>query len=228
MMYSEANRPAILSDMDYLDVKNLAQTGEGIFLEFKRTVPGEEKIAREITAFANTKGGMLLVGVDDDKTLVGIKGYQEEVFVLQKATREWCRPPVLIQIEVVQFGKRDLLVVKIPEAPQKPVYVTTERTSTAFIRDDEQSLAASAERILILENQQSDSGVTFQYGASEQRLFRYLNDNHRISVIKYAQLIDENRQKAGKILVNLVSAGILKLFTKNNIDYFSFSSKYES
>jgi predicted HTH transcriptional regulator len=227
-MYSEAGGTVTPSELDYLDVKNLAQTGEGSFLEFKRSVPSEEKIAREITAFANTKGGILLVGVDDDRTLIGVKGYQEEIFVLQKATREWCRPEVTIRIELVQFGKRDLLIVKVPEAPEKPVFVITDDDSTAFIREDEQSLAASPERVLIMENKNSNKGVTFHYGAKEQKLFRYLNDNQQISVMKYAQLIDTTRQKAGKILVNLVGAGILSLFTKNNIDYFSFSPKCES
>jgi predicted HTH transcriptional regulator len=226
-MYTEAGGTVTPSELDYLDVKKLAQSGEGTFLEFKRTVPKEEKIAREITAFANTKGGMLLVGVDDDRTLIGVKGYQEEIFVLQKATREWCRPRVSVQIEIVQFGKRDILIVKIPEAPEKPVFVITDDDSTAFIRDDEQSLAASPERVLIMENKNSDKEITFQYGTKEQKLFRYLNDNQQISVIKYAQLIDTNRQKAGEILVNLVSAGILSLFTKNNIDYFSFSPECE-
>jgi predicted HTH transcriptional regulator len=227
-MYSEARPPAIPSEMDYLDVKDLARTGEGAFLEFKRTVPGEEKIAREIAAFANTNGGILLIGVDDDKSLIGVKGYQEEVFLLKKAVREYCRPQVRIRIEIVNFGKRDILVVKISETPQKPVFVCSQDHSTAYIRHDEQSLAASPERILILENQQTANGVTFQYGANEQKLFRYLNDNDQISVIKYAQMIDESRQKAGKILVNLVSAGILNLFTMNNIDYFSFSAKCKS
>jgi len=45
-MYFENSRTATISKMDYLDVKNLAQTGEGTLREFKRTIPSAEKIAR--------------------------------------------------------------------------------------------------------------------------------------------------------------------------------------
>jgi predicted HTH transcriptional regulator len=93
-MYSEHTGIASLSEMDYLDVKNLAQTGEGTYLEFKRTVPDAEKIAREMAAFANTKGGTLLIGVDDDRSLVGVDGYQEEEFLLKKAATKVCAPQV--------------------------------------------------------------------------------------------------------------------------------------
>ncbi|MDZ7691631.1 MAG: ATP-binding protein [Balneolaceae bacterium] len=120
-MYFEKSNAAIQSQMSYLDVKNLAQTGEGTYLEFKRTIPSAEKIAREIAAFANTNGGTLLVGVDDDKSLVGVKGYHEEEFLLNKATYEICEPSVDITIEVVHFGERDLLVIRVPEVENKPI-----------------------------------------------------------------------------------------------------------
>lgn len=227
-MYSQNTGLVTLSDMDYLDVKNLAQTGEGTYLEFKRTIPSAEKIAREMAAFANTKGGTLLVGVDDDRSLVGVDGYQEEEFLITKAAYELCEPRVDITIEIVHFGKRDLLVIKIPEAKQKPVFVHTEGGDLVYVRDGDQNKTASIERIRIIENRNSDQGVTFQYGPDEQKLFRYLNEYSEISVEKFSHLIDVSEQKAGAILVNLVSAGILNLFTKDNIDYFSFSRRCES
>jgi predicted HTH transcriptional regulator len=218
----------MLSEMDYLDVKNLAQTGEGAFLEFKRTTPNPAKIAREMVAFANTKGGTLLIGVDDDRNLIGVDGYQEEEFLLKKAANEWCNPALDIHMELVQFGKRDLMVIKIPEAPQKPVFVKDADGPVAFIRDHDRSLSASIERIQILENKQSNKEVTFQYGPDEQKLFRYLNEYSEINVEKFSHLIGIDKHDAGNILVNLVSAGILTLFTKGNIDYFAFSSNCKS
>ncbi len=227
-MYFDNHGTATLSQMNYLDVKNLAQTGEGTFLEFKRTIPSAEKIAREIAAFANTSGGTLLVGVDDDKTLIGVEGYQEEEFLLNQAATELCRPAVDITIEIVHFGERDLLVVKVPEAEKKPVFVETSKGPVTYIRDLDQNKVASKERIEVLKKKHSGKGVTFEYGPNEQKLFRYLNEYGEITVSKFSDLIDTTAQKASKILVNLVSAGILNLFTKDNIDYFTFSQKCES
>lgn len=227
-MYFEKSRAATQSQMSYLDVKNLAQTGEGKYLEFKRTIPSAEKIAREIAAFANTKGGTLLIGVDDDKSLVGVQGYHEEEFLLNKAAYEVCDIAVQISIEVVHFGERDLLVIKVPEAEKKPIYVQYKDERTVYIRKDEHNRVASKELVAVMQNKHSDEGVTFEYGPNEQKLFRYLNEYGEITVEKFSHLIDVRSGEASGILVNLVSAGVLNLFTKDNIDYFTFSQKCES
>lgn len=227
-MYSDNHSTASLSQMDYLDVKNLAQTGEGTYLEFKRTIPSAYKIAREIAAFANTKGGTVLVGVDDDKSLVGVMGYQEEEYLLAKAAQELCQPAVDIAIEIVHFGDRDLLVIRVPEAPEKPVYVQGQDEHTVFMRENDQNKVASKELIEIIKKKHSDEGVTFEYGPNEQKLFRYLNEYGEITVDKFAQLVDVPRAKASTTLVNLVTAEILNLFRKDDVDYFTYSQKCET
>ncbi len=220
---NSANSTAVTRfGMDYLDVKNLAQTGEGTFLEFKRTIPSAAKIAREMAAFANTRGGTLLIGVDDDGSLIGVDGYQEEEFLLKKAANEFCDPAIDIKIDLVQFGIRDLLVIRIPEAKKKPVFVGILEEPVVFMRENDRSKRVSRERIKVLEYKHSDSTVTFQYGKNEQKLFRYLNEYGEINVTKFTHLINENRKKAADILVNLVNAKILRLFTKDKIDYFTF------
>lgn len=221
-------RTATPSQMDYLDVKNLASTGEGKYLEFKRTIPSAYKIAREIAAFANTNGGTLLIGVDDDKSLIGVLGYQEEEFLLDKAARKLCNPEVHIEIEVVHFGERDLLVIRIPEAPKKPIYVNGERGSVVFVREQDENKVASNELVEIIKKRNSDKGITFEYGPKEQKLFRYLNEYGEITVEKFAHLVDISKTKASQTLVNLVSADILNLFTKDKIDYFTIRGNVNS
>lgn len=227
-MNADHRSTATLSQMDYLDVKNLAQTGEGAYLEFKRTIPSAYKIAREIAAFANTKGGTLLIGVDDDKSLVGVLGYQEEEYLLQKAIREFCHPTVDIGIEIVHFGERDLLVIKVPESTEKPIFVKEDGSDTVFMREKDQNKVASRELIEIIKKRNSEEGVTFEYGPVEQKLFRYLNEYGEITVQKFAQLVDVSRSKASDILVNLVTADILNLFRKDDVDYFTYSKKCET
>lgn len=226
-MYDNNHNTASLSEMDYLDVKNLAQTGEGAYLEFKRTIPSAYKIAREIAAFANTKGGTLLIGVDDDCSLVGVSGYQEEEYLLKKAARELCEPNLDISIEIVHFGERDLLVIRVPELDNKPVFVKGEEGDVVFMRDEDRSKVASKELVQVIKKKNNDEGVTFQYGKDEQKLFRYLNEYGEITVEKFSHLVDIPRTKASATLVNLVSADILNLFRKKDTDYFTYSRKLE-
>ena len=56
------------------EIKALIQGGEGYNVEFKVRVPNKPKeITAEICAFANAAGGTLLLGVDDENTIVGIE-----------------------------------------------------------------------------------------------------------------------------------------------------------
>lgn len=217
------NGEIIISSMTPADLRNLIQTGEGMYLEFKKTTPSVEKIAREIGAFANSKGGTILIGVDDHKNITGISAYFEEEYVLHKAAYDCCVPAVPIQIELIHSGNQDVMIVRVPEAEKKPVYNKSKKKRLVYIRRNDESVLASDEQTEILKKKYSDEGVTFEYGEREQMLFRYLNEYGEITVLKYSQLINVTTYRASKILVNLVSAGVLKLFNRSDTDYYTFS-----
>lgn len=219
------NGEIVISDMSPGDLKNLIQTGEGTYLEFKRTIPSVKKIAREIAAFANSKGGTILIGVDDNGTVPGIREYFEEEFLLYKAAFEHCVPKVPIEIELVHAGPVDVMVVRVPESAEKPVYNKSKKKRLVYVRRNDASMLASDEYTEVLKKQHSSEGVTFEYGNNEQMLFRYLNEYGEITVSRFANLINQTSYRASKILINLVSAGVLTLFTKNDKDYYTFSNR---
>jgi len=217
------NGEITISSMTPSDLRNLIQTGERMYLEFKKTSPAIEKIAREIAAFANSKGGTILIGVDDHKNITGISAYFEEEYMLHKAAYECCVPAVQIEIELIHSGNQDVMVVRVPESEKKPVYNKNKKKRLVFVRRDDKSVLASDEQAEILKMKYSDEGVTFEFGEREQMLFRYLNEYGEITVSKYAQLVNVTTYRASKILVNLVSAGVLKLFNRSETDYYTFS-----
>ncbi len=207
------------------DLKRLIKTGEGTFLEFKRTISSPEKIAREVCAFANTKGGTLLIGVNDDKTLTGVGSFYEEGYLLFEALNVLCEPAVSHTTEVVELGDKEVVVVKVNESDMKPVYAVNGNRRTVYVRNKDKSVRATKERVALLRTEYRDNGITFEYGQNEQRLFRYLNEYEKISVNEYSRLINLNRYKSSRILINLVSLGVLKLFNENDSEYFSLSNK---
>lgn len=214
----------VISDMNLSDLRHLIKRGEGTYLEFKKRTPTPEKIAREIAAFANTKGGTILIGVDDYKNIIGISAYFEEEYLLYKAAYDICVPAVPIRIELVHAGSADVMVVQVEEAEKKPIYNKSKKKRLVFVREKDESILASDEMTEVLKTKYSDDGVTFEYGEREQMLFRYLNEYNDITVLKYSQLINVTTFRASRILVNLVSAGVLKLFRKSETDYFEFSN----
>jgi predicted HTH transcriptional regulator len=211
------------SKMSLGDLKRLVKTGEGTFLEFKRTISSPEKIARELAAFANTRGGTLLIGVDDDKSLVGVDSFWEQEFLLSQSLNEICRPALRARVEIVPFHKKDIVLVRVDESDSKPVYVHDNGKKTVYIREKDQSVRASYEKMQLLRKKKRSNGITFEYGPDEQKLFRYLNEYDRITVKEYANLINSGKWKASRILVNLASIGVLRFFDDDKKEYFALS-----
>lgn len=74
-------------------LKKLIHRGEGEQLDFKQTITDPFKIAKTITSFANTRGGTLLIGVRDNKTIRGVDP-EEEKYVLETAANVYCDPAI--------------------------------------------------------------------------------------------------------------------------------------
>ncbi|WP_297336042.1 ATP-binding protein [Algoriphagus sp.] len=84
-------------------VHKITKSKEGISLEFKQKVTSESKIAKAIAAMANAKGGLIIVGISDQKRVIGIDP-EEEIFMVEKANKQFCIPPASLSYEVIQWN----------------------------------------------------------------------------------------------------------------------------
>lgn len=211
------------------ELEQLVDLGEGISLEFKRRVPKSERIAKEIVALTNTKGGRIVLGVDDDGSILGIDHASEEEFLLRQAVEAHCRPPVEYRTERVVVEPRcDVLVVTIPESTDKPHVVVSgkgesEEAGAAYVRVEARSMEASEETIQEMREEKDRTGVTFEFGETESLLMRYLDDYGRISVSQLAQLADISSERASQTLLRLTKADLLHLHPDEDGDYFTLN-----
>lgn len=200
-------------------LRRLAAMGEGRHLEFKNRVPRPERIAREVIALANTDGGKVLVGVDDDGTVLGVKDAQESFFALQTALEDRILPPVDLDFETVRISRtREVLVVHVPASTDRPHKLRPDRRpdgklpkQRAFVRVADQSVEASAEAVEMMKADGRGDAVTFTFGDAERRLLDYLSQHETITVTTYARMHGLPQWKASKALVMLARAGILAL-----------------
>ncbi|MYA57273.1 transcriptional regulator [Candidatus Poribacteria bacterium] len=92
--------------------------GEDSTMEFKRDVPHRDNIADEIAAFANAQGGMILIGVDDNKEIIGIE--LQKLDNVEKRVIEICNdsiePTVPIFTEKLRIDDKNLLKIEIPRS----------------------------------------------------------------------------------------------------------------
>ncbi|HMT29783.1 MAG TPA: ATP-binding protein [Bacteroidia bacterium] len=79
-------------------LQKLLDQGEDEQLDYKKEVSSEHKIAKTMVSFANHKGGKLLIGVNDNRTIHGISA-EEEKFMLEKAAGFFCRPEIEISMK---------------------------------------------------------------------------------------------------------------------------------
>lgn len=200
---------------DSYKLKNLVKEGEGARLEFKLKTNHPDKIVKEIVAFANTKGGKLLIGVSDDKQLKGLKFADEDSFILQKAIEKYIYPMIEYEIEKVRLeDEKEVLIFDIPESPLKPHFVDLDGTienRKSFIRVADKSIQASKEVREILKGQRKGKDLRFVYGDKERALLQYLNEKGFITISKFAEMADISKKQASRTLVLLSLTNVLKV-----------------
>lgn len=204
-------------------ILDLIKQGEGDQLDFKREISSSIRIAKSLAAFANHKGGTLLVGVNDNGTIAGVK-VEEEKFMLEQAAVFFCKPEIEIEIMEWQLQGKIIVEVKIPQGKDKP-YSAKDETGKwwVYIRVADESLLASKVVVDVLRRQGSGERTLIQYTSKEKALLDYLKDNKRITVKEFCKLINISRWRAIKILVNLISVGVIRSHNTEKTEFFTLS-----
>ena len=221
--------------MNFHQLTELIDEGEGLHIEFKRKVSSPERIAKEMIAFANTSGGVILFGIDDDRSTVGVESEKGEVEFIELAAREYVDPPLSIAISYFVIDEKDIVCVEVPESKIKPHFLMhaseqngdDERKS--YLRVGENSVLASKEMIKVMRYQSGDSEpLRLIIGEAEKRLFAFFELQDRITVKEYAHLINVSERRASRLLLRLVRAGVLAIHTLEKSDYFSLMRNGDS
>ncbi len=199
--------------MDLAELKRLISRGEGLYLEFKKKANHPEKIIKELVAFANTGGGLLVLGVDDDGTVSGTRNIEGEAYVLEDAIRKWVRPQPAYEVEMIRLNeKKGLALFHIEEGKRKPYFVKLEEDTgkgKAYVRSGEESLQASREMREIIRRRFKSDNIQFEFGEKEKILMEYLEKHDTIGVQQLRQAAKISKFVASRTLVRLVLANVL-------------------
>jgi predicted HTH transcriptional regulator len=207
--------------MTIREVQTSIRGGESQHIEFKKKVAHPEKIVREIVAFANSKGGELYIGVDDDGNISGLKFADEEKFALERAICRYCRPRILFTSEIIKITeKKSLIRYKISESDTKPHYVIENNKGKAYVRVNDRSVQASKEIREILRRSRSDKNVKFHFGDKEKLLMQYLQENDAITIKKFSLIAGISHYMASRTLILLVLANVLKVVPREIEDWY--------
>lgn len=205
------------------ELKKLAAEGEGLHLEFKRKAAYPEKIVRELIAFTNTEGGTLLIGVDDDKSIPGVKYPDEEAHVVRESITRHCKPPLAYHESIIGISENRFVVrFDVPPSAKRPHYLVLEKGDrTTFVRVHDMSIKASTEMEEIVRRSKKKRDVRFTFGEQEKKLMEYLDNHPAISLTDYRKFSGLNRFQASRKLILLVLANVLKITASEKGDLYS-------
>lgn len=218
----------ITKNFERPELKNLRQLvkkGEGQQLEFKLKSNHPDKIMKEVVAFANSDGGKLLIGVADDKELIGLKYPDEDEYIISKSIEKFIFPEVNYSLEKIRLdNEKEVLVYDILASENKPHFLDLKGIPDErkiFVRSDDKSIQASKEVKEILKGKKKDKGYKFAYGEKENLLMKYLDKNKEITVTMFSELAEIPKKIASRTLVLLVLAGVLRVNPSEIEDTFS-------
>jgi predicted HTH transcriptional regulator len=215
--------------MTLFELNEIIENGESSSVEFKRKFTEPEKIAKEMIAFANSKGGKILFGIDDDKTVVGVESEKGEIEYIDLAARFFCEPEIKYSIDIMHIYRKDVIVVNIPESRTKPHRLiengnNDDDPNKVYIRVDDKSLHASKETIKVLKKLNPDSPPQIiNLGDKEKALLEYLNHNKRITLRQLREMLNLSNRRASRILVNLVRADLIRLHSFEKEDFYTLN-----
>ncbi len=201
-------------------IHTLIAQGENQSLDFKFEISDAKKIARTLSAFANTIGGTLLVGVRDNGSIAGVKT-DEEAYMIESAAHVFCKPSVEFACKNWQIDGKSVLEVTIKQSEIKPhLSPWKEDQWRAFIRVNDKNFVANSVQVEVWNMLYSEKPTLVKYNRIEQELLAYLKDNEEISLRGFCRLSKIKYPLAKKILVNLITIGVLKInYSESAVTY---------
>lgn len=204
-------------------LRRLVMEGEGQHLEFKRKVSHPEKIVREMIAFANSEGGTILIGVDDDGLLAGVKYPDEEMLEVQRALKKHVRSSFVFHDAVIELSENKFVLrLDIPPSEKRPIYFIAEtKEQESFVRMNDMSIKASPQMLEIIRRKRQNKNIRFYFAEHELALMKYLDEKKIITLLDFQKLTGLNQFNASRKLILLVLANVLKITATEKGDIYS-------
>ena len=190
-----------MDDKQYL--LELIGQGEHQQQDFKYKIQDAYKLAISVSAFANTSGGRLLIGVRDDGELSGVHS-EEEIYMMHKAAYECCRPESEISFKTCHAEGHTIVIATVPPAVHKPVCaLAPDGSETAYIRIKDENVVASPVLIEMWKQEQREENI-MPYTDTESRLMEMMRLNPHEPLHVISKIAHIKRFLVTKILARFI------------------------
>ena len=197
-------------------------------LDFKYCISDPQKIARTLSAFSNSEGGKLLIGVRDNGSLAGVRS-DEEYYMIDSAATLYCDPEVKIITSNHTINGKNILEVDVPKSEWKPVRAKDEDGKwKAYFRQGDQNFMADRVILQVWRRIKSTKGILLRFDEKENLLLNHLRGGEKITVAGFRKLADINSRIAEKILCDFILCGIIVCEASEKGLFYRLSSEFEA
>ena len=192
-------------------LQELIEQGEHQQQDFKYKIQDALKLARTVSAFANTDGGRLLIGVRDDGVIAGVRS-DEEIYMMEKAANDCCTPASDISFETLHADGHTVVIANIPPAPHRPVCAKDENgRNVAYVRVADENIVANAVHLEMWKQDRASTVVTV-YTDAETRMLNTLREHPGTVLNRLVRLSGLSRYRAIKILARFVRYHLVEMY----------------
>ena len=190
-----------MDDRHYLQA--LISEGEHQQQDFKYRVSDAQKLAKSVSAFANTDGGRLLIGVRDDGNMSGVRS-EEEIYMMHQAAYRYCRPEASIKFDTYHVDGRTIVVATVPPSDRRPICAIGEDgRQRAYIRIADENIVASPVHLAIWRESQNPQGAMMTYTDAVKTVLNVLQ-GQRLSLNLVVRRSRISRHKVITLLARLI------------------------
>lgn len=195
-----------MDDKRYL--LSLIGEGEHQQQDFKYRVDDARKLAKSVSAFANTDGGRLLIGVRDDGFIAGVRK-EGEIYVMHQAAFKYCQPEVSITFDTYHAEGRTVVIATVPPSDKKPICAQDEDGQMrAYIRIKDENIVASPVLFKLMQESQQPQGAFLTIDDDIRRLLNVMEG--RLTLKQIVHLVRLPRHKVITLLAHLIRFGTVK------------------
>ena len=192
-------------------IHHLIAQGEHQQQDFKYEISDARKIARTLSAFANTEGGRLLIGVKDNGKIAGVRS-DEEIYMVEAAAALYCVPPVECHMSVHRVEGRGVVVAEVERSEKLPVCARLDDDSLcAFMRIADENIVASPVQMALWREADRDYGTLMSFTEREHALLQLLSEaSEPLTLNRFARLGRLPRHRAVQLLAQFIRFGLVE------------------
>jgi predicted HTH transcriptional regulator len=190
-------------------LRKLIAEGENQKLDFKYCISDSRKIARTLSAFTNTDGGILLIGVRDNGSIAGVRS-DEEYYMIETASKLFCKPEIPVTVKQHFVDGKTVLEVLVSKGEKRPYEAKGEDGKwKAFFRQNDQNLEANGVLLHLWRKSERKTGILIRFGKPEHLLLEHLRKNGSITLSAFRKIAKIPAFRAEKIIVNLLLCEVI-------------------